>query len=394
MSNASSKNSSNKTELKPKKKFELSKEFKEKYFNFIYKNFNLEKKIKLLPVDFSKPWYQVLLDQKWNLTLQLFWQVIQTIFSALTPLILGLSILNKRFDYLVYFILVFVLLEVFNRLTMIKLAQLILQSVYSISLLAYNFFLTVDPIFHTSRSSGQIISKIEKTTTELEQLITFLLEGVLSTIISFITVVATLAYFDYRLGIIGTTSFILLAFTNGVLNYINASVFKSKRIKIDDKAKSEAVETLQQNAFIRSAFASNEQIEKVKKSYLEAMNIRAITQQTFGVTRTFTRVIYAISTLTIGYVIFQLINTEQIEIGVGLSLLLVYVSGSSSVLTIGNIIRNSIEMVSRQEDLFIFIRQFGVQTYPVLKSDILDQKFQEKLAQLKAKQDEYLEETI
>jgi ABC-type multidrug transport system fused ATPase/permease subunit len=370
--------------------FKLSSEFKERYYNFIYKYFNLEKDIKLLPVDFNKPWYQILLDQKWNLSLQIILEFVQSVFSSLTPVILGFALFNSKIEYLYYFAIVYIILEIFNRVVIRYFSILIMQSKNSVAFSAYQYFLSVDPIYHTTKSSGQIISKIQKTTSDLEMLISAIVEVLLPTVIGFLTVVITIATFDYRLGIVGTISFILITTVNGGLNFINAEIFKKKTIAAEDKAKADSVETLQQNALIRASFASNEQLQKVRKSTVKSMIIESVSRQTFGVTRTLTRIIYAISTLLIGLIIYNLTSTNEINAGIGISLLLAYFNGSSQILRLGDLIRNIIQIISRQEDLFDFIRQFGVQTYPVLETDKIDENVALQIQQLEEKQKEYL----
>ena len=374
--------------------FKLSSEFKERYYNFIYKYFNLEKDIKLLPVDFNKPWYQILLDQRWNLGLQIGIEFIQSAFNSLTPIILGFAFFNNQLEYLYYFAIGYIAIEILMRFMIRHFSILILQSKNSVAFSAYQYFLTVDPVYHSTKSSGQIISKIQKTTSELEMFISGTVESVLPTIISFITVVVTIAAFDYKLGIVGISSFILITLTNGGLNFINAEIFKKKTIAAEDKAKADSVETLQQNALIRASFAANEQLGRVKKSTLSYMFLESVSRQTFGLTRTLTRIIYAISTLLIGLIIFDLTSNGQINAGIGISLLLAYFNGAGPILRIGDVIRTIIQVVSRQEDLFEFIRQFGLQTYPVLEGDKIEDNFEDGLKMLAEKQKIYLENKI
>lgn len=369
--------------------FKLSPEFKQNYYNFIYKHFNLEKQIKLLPVDFSKPWYQILIDQKWNLSVQIFSEVIQSVFSALTPVILGIAFFNNKPEFLYYFAIVFIVLEIINRQLTKYLSVLILQSTNSINYEACKFFLTVDPIYHSTKSSGQILSKINKATSDFEILISALVEVLLSSMVSFITVLITIATFDYRLGIVGFVSFVLIASSNSILNYLNAQIFKKRRIKAEDEAKAESTETLVQNGYIRAAFASNEQLLKLKNKLINSIAVTSVARQTFGVTRTVVRIVYAISTLSIGLVLYNLVSINQISTGIAVSLLLAYFNGSAPILRLGDLVRNILELVSRQEDLFKFIRQFGVQTYPVLIGDVVNKKFQDKLNKLESEQIDY-----
>ena len=374
--------------------FKLSSEFKERYYNFIYKYFNLEKDIKLLPVDFNKPWYQILLDQRWNLGLQIAVEFVSSIFSSLTPLILGTAFFSNKIEYLYYFAAGYIVIEILNRFVIRYFSILMLQSKNSVAFSAYQYFLIVDPIYHSTKSSGQIISKIQKTTSDLEMFISGSVEVFLATIVAFVTVIITIATFDYRLGIVGTISFILIALVNGGLNFINAEIFKKKTIAAEDKAKADSVETLQQNALIRASFAANEQLGKVKKSTTKYMVLESVSRQTFGVTRTLTRIVYATSTLLIGLIIYDLTSTNQMNVGIGISLLLAYFNGSGQILRIGDLIRNLIQIVSRQEDLFEFIRQFGLQTYPVLEGDEIEGSFEDSLKMLEEKQKIYLENKI
>ena len=374
--------------------FKLSSEFKERYYNFIYKYFNLEKDIKLLPVDFNKPWYQILLDQRWNLGLQIAVEFVSSIFSSLTPLILGTAFFSNKIEYLYYFAAGYIVIEILNRFVIRYFSILMLQSKNSVAFSAYQYFLIVDPIYHSTKSSGQIISKIQKTTSDLEMFISGSVEVFLATIVAFVTVIITIATFDYRLGIVGTISFILIALVNGGLNFINAEIFKKKTIAAEDKAKADSVETLQQNALIRASFAANEQLGKVKKSTTKYMVLESVSRQTFGVTRTLTRIVYATSTLLIGLIIYDLTSTNQMNVGIGISLLLAYFNGSGQILRIGDLIRNLIQIISRQEDLFQFIRQFGLQTYPVLEGDKIEDNFEDGLKMLEEKQKIYLENKI
>lgn len=112
------------------------------------------------------------------------------------------------------------------------------------------------------------------------------------------------------------------------------------------------------------------------------MAIESVARQSFGLTKTFTRVSYAISTLLIGLIIFDLSSTGQINSGIGISLLLAYFNGAGPILRVGDTIRTIVEKTSRQIDLFQFIRQFGVQSYPVLAGDKIDANIFKQIQEL------------
>lgn len=343
-------------------------EFQEKYYNFILKFFRFENSMQIVPIDFEKPWYKPLWDKKIIFGLDILSEIIQSVFSNLTPLIIGYAIYNQSYVIFGYFAIGVLAVEIMNRTVKRFRIIHVMQIENSINYQAYNFFLTVDPIFHTTKSSGQIISKIERDSRSYGDLIDSFLENIYI-IVSFLTVIITLFSFDFKLGLIASIAFILLAIVNSLVSFLNAKSLTSKATKAKDAKASVTNENLAQNALIRSSFATTEQDIKTKKLTLDFMKVRTVAQFGSGIAVTINRFLFLIATVLLAFVILNLINSNQLTTVTGIALIITFLNTSSSVLSIGYIARTLTEQYSEVNDLFDFIRNFGKQTFPVLPDD-------------------------
>jgi hypothetical protein len=89
----------------------------------------------------------------------------------------------------------------------------------------------------------------------------------------------------------------------------------------------------------------------------------------YGIGTTITRSLYIISTLSIAIVIFYQVSGGSLDQYLGITLIITYINGSSQILRLGRTINDFVEKVTGVIDTFEFIRNFGVQSYPVLESD-------------------------
>jgi len=81
-------------------------------YNYIDKSSNYKDKMKLLPVDFDKPWHKIITDQKFLLSAILFIQIITNIFDSLFLILLAKSIEQVNFNLMftiiaIQFVMVF-----------------------------------------------------------------------------------------------------------------------------------------------------------------------------------------------------------------------------------------------------------------------------------------------
>lgn len=340
--------------------------FQEKYYNLIAGLFAFDKVLKIIPVDFQKPWWKPLWDQKISFILDLLSEIIQAVFASLTPLILGYAIYNQNISTILIFGLAYLGIEFINRILLRIRAIYIMQAENSINFFAYRFFLTIDPIYHTTKSSGQIISKIERTSRSYGDMINIFLDETVYIVISFITIIITLTSFNYKLGLISGFTFLILAFVNAILSFINSKALTKRSIRAHDKKNAINTENLSQNALIRSSFATAEQDKKMMKYTKNLMVERSVVWFGSGISITVNRVLFLISTVILSFTILDLIKSNEMQAVTAVALLVTFLNASGSVLTVGSIVHSITEKYIEVIDLFNFVRNFGKQTFPVL----------------------------
>jgi ABC-type multidrug transport system fused ATPase/permease subunit len=341
--------------------------FNDLYFNFLDRVFNFEKRIKLFDVDFAKPWYVNLLKKKYRYLFIMLSELSYNIFEPLVPIGFGIAISQQKYEYILYIGFAFIFFEIFNSLAVYVNILTNAEVQGSISVGAQEFFLTVDPIYHSTKSSGSILSKIQAGGgRDFIMMINSIFFNVLPIITSYITVTVTLVYFNGYLGIIATVFFIIITILTSFFRYINSSALSKKWINARDKYASVSTENLVQNALIRSSFATIEIMEKTKKLAISSIITRSIMFMG-GITVTLiSRILYTISILIIGYGILDLVQNNTISPVIGTTIIITYMSGSRQVLRIGETIGDITESIANVNDLFTFITSFGKQTFPVL----------------------------
>jgi ABC-type bacteriocin/lantibiotic exporter with double-glycine peptidase domain len=346
----------------------FKEEFLQKYANVLSNSYRFGQLAKLFEVDFQKPWWQVILNKSWLFGLLFFSEMIQVIFNSLTPLILGYAIANMEIKAIFVYIIGYALLEIFNRSVLKQSILYIVQTSQSVRSSAYKFFLTVDPLYHSTKSSGKIISKIDRAAKDFEDGLNQFI-SVFNVTIGFATVVITVGSFNFWLAIVGITSFVIILSFNYLAINLNLKAFYKKVIQSSDKVSAVSVENLHQNSLIRSSFATNEQYIKLKDTILKNVISRLNFMFSNQVSNTFVRLLYISTVSIMSLVLFNLIQSGQVNPTVGVTLIITYVNGSSQILKLGQTIQNLSEKYASITDLFKFIRNFGKQSYPVLEAD-------------------------
>lgn len=348
----------------------FTKSLPDKYYNFWINFVNFKGKFKLLPINFKKHWTNIIIRQKLYLFLAICGKVVTNAFSTLVPIVIGTILKSHSYTYFVYLILGWLISIVINYLTVYFAAAFEVQITNSIFFNAYTFFLTVDPIYHTKKASGRLFAKIERGSRAYDQLSGLLIFDIAPMIISLVTVIISFWAFNIYLG---TFAFILLvgiAIMNTLLILLSNQAFERRIIEADDKVKNISMETLGLIQLIRSSFASTEIEREARRINYESMYKQATSWLAFTGVNMITQVSHLVSILLIGLIIIYLIKLNSIDALMGTTLVLTYIRGSSSSTQVGRTIRLFLKSITRIQDLFNFINNFGVQSYPVLEKHI------------------------
>jgi ABC-type bacteriocin/lantibiotic exporter with double-glycine peptidase domain len=337
----------------------------ESTFDYLVRCFGYKKNTKLLDIDFTKPWWWVFKDQKMLVFIFILNTAFTSSYTALLPVFIGLSIQSQNLNYFLYCVAFAILGQIFSFFLYYLDAIFRLQTSQSINFSANKFFLTTDPIRHISRSSGQILSKINRASSDIDRLISLISSEFLSLFFIIISTVITFWNFDYVYGLVTLISLSILVIFN-IFGALFKKQFEKLLISLGDDAHRVNIETLQQVFYIRSSFASNEQITKMKQTNFKDLYSTATSWRISGFIITITQVLFYVS---LGILGFMMLRNNQVGLILSAALLINYYSLGSKFFNVGHSVKQLIKSYTGVVDLFEFIRGFGKQTYPVLEGD-------------------------
>ena len=336
------------------------------YYNFWLRIVNFENKVKIIPVDFDQSWLLILLKQKRYFIYILLAETLDNVFYTLIPLLLGWLVATQKVSYFFIFILGWIIAISIEYIALYYSALLQMQTIHSILYYAHRFFLTVDPIYHTTRSRGKIVGKIDRGINAYEDFLDIIAFDVLPTIVGITTVLVSFWQFNTLLAILASIMIFIIGIINIILQFITTKAFEPRVISASDKLNNISLENLSQVQYIRSCFASNQIDESLFNTNAAMMNIGGTSLIAFSALTFFTRLAYIISIFILGTYLIMLVNNGTVSLIVGTALLLTYINGSYEVMRVGKKIKRYLKCTTRIKDLFSFIQKFGKQTFPVL----------------------------
>ena len=345
---------------------------KSKYLNFWLRVFDLNPKLKTWDIDFTKPWWLVFWQYKFYILPVFISEVIQAIFWVCLPIILIYSFEAKQ-----YFWLIFVLI---SRLILVPVSWILYGSWVklvesldgSVWMSSNKFFLAVDPIFHSTQSSGQMVSKINRAAQGYFDLVTLITWEILSLVIGMLSVIVTSIFINFWIGFALGIALISITALNIWLTKINDSVFHTERIIVEDHKKDVELENLQQAAYIRTVFATQNQLNKQNHKAVDLMMINFASWRSGGLIYTILLLLYFSTGLGLVFILIHLVEISTLTSGTAIALVSSFFIGTTNILQAGNQTQRLTRSIISITDLFKFIRGFGKQTFPVLENDKFD----------------------
>lgn len=331
--------------------------------------YGFDKKMKILDVDFNQSWWIILWKQKLAFSVVFILEVITNTFNTVIPIAVGFSIANGNYNLFYGIIIARLCLTLVIQYFYGYNSVLQLQSVYSVYTSGLKFFLTVDPLFHSTRSSGTIISKLDRGSEAYENFLDIVTFEFLPTIIAIITVTITLFSFDWKFGLTGLVFILLVSIFNVYGSLFNNRAFVPEKLEREDLLKAKSIENLQQTNFIRSIFGTQSQLNKFKQVAINYISYEGTNWQAGGAIFSLSLSLYYLSILILSSLVFGSISSGQTSPIIGTSLVATYLLGTGTVLYFGDRIRRLNQALSYIKDLFEFIQGYGKQTYPVLDVD-------------------------
>jgi ABC-type multidrug transport system fused ATPase/permease subunit len=347
--------------------FNQYKQFVDKYYHFWLRLANFEKKASIFPINFDKHWLHVIGAKKGLLTVATLCIAFIQCFYAIYPLLIEKIVHTQNFTYFLYLMGLWLFIIVLEFVSVYCASLLEVQCVNSILYNSIEHFLTVDPLYHTLKSTGKLFMKVERCARAYENFIDMMLWDILPVIISVASVTITFFFLDYTLGLICFILLLMIAIVNIILNLFTSAAFEQNMIDADDTLKAVAVESLTQVQLIRSSFATDEIADLTKQKAQRLMTVEGTAWLAFTSSVSISRLFYVGSILILGSVIFSLMQAGSLSVTQAVAVLFTYINGTYEIIEIGRRIRKVLRATTRIDDLYLFIQMFGKQTFPVLQ---------------------------
>ena len=348
----------------------LNKQQKEEnLYNFFYNNLKITKPFKVLKVDFEKPWYDLFLQVKWTVLATFSFNIVRNLYFTLIPITIGYIVSNQQYWLFNYFFLVWAFIQIFAFFINPFWIRLYSRILGSVKYNAQNYFLKSDPINHSLRSSGQIIAKVSRGSQAYDEILFLVTEDIFPIAIKSLTAASTLFVINWVVGLIGLLFVSLSLILSTILNINVEKLIEPQVILADDETKQVEVENLAQVALIRSIFSTEIQIVKAEKTIQKSFanwNLKYRIHHFSG------QILNVLFLVFLGFLfanIVTLIQNNQINSILAISIMVGIALNLTDLLWIGNKLERLIKSVIEAQDLFEFIRNFGKQTYPVLDGE-------------------------
>ncbi len=326
------------------------------------------KKIKnptIFPIDFTKPWWQLIAYQKGTCFCILAMTAIYQVFTTITPFLAAL-IFESHGMYMCFVIFgIWFILDILQKLARQQNPKFQLQCIYSIYQAAHLHLLSVDPQYHVHRSSGAILGKIDRGARGCEDLLDQITDDFTPLIFSLITVIIMVVYYSYTIAAI-MALFIISIISIGYYftTRISAS-FEKDFLKSDDACKTTAVENLAQIQLIRSTFAADFRSQRLKNNVLSNVYTEGALWLSYSATFHFLALLHLASLFILAVFLVWQVNHSLATTASAIGLFLSYMQGTKMLVVTMKLFRKTMRSLAAIHDLFAFIPAFGKQQIPV-----------------------------
>ena len=335
-----------------------------KVYNFLERLFGMVGNIKIHPVDFNLPWYSIYKRYWLRLAVSLIAEIIVWVFFTTLPLIINYAIKTQNITLVVSLGIVFMMLSIIVQTHMRNYVLAEVGIMGSISNSAYKFFVKVDPVHHSTRESGKVISKINRAVGAYENTTDIITFNLLRFIIQIIVILVSFIYYDFIIGIIAAVSLIIMLTISTISQIFIAKNVTPKDNDQGDIQQQVEVESLQQVALIRSSFATPEHIKKIKNTNIRTGEVQATVWMSFISTAFIPRILYGIFFMSISLLIINLVKIGDLDVITAIALITMYISTYSIILA-GRDIERLVSNIEKIKNLYTYIREYGDSSYPV-----------------------------
>lgn len=326
--------------------------------------------VSLITIDFSKPWWSILLAQKGMILIIVISTLIYEILDTIFPLLISKALDRASITFLALVILPYLCEEIISWFIIRPIiTKLHAQTIESFRYSASKALLTIDPSAHTTHSSGISMGKIRRTTEAYFKFIKKLLDDLVPLAIVLTTTIASVFSYNTTLGFIVGSVIITLALLFSMVITIVTRTYELQANRDDDRANHVGAESISRIQFIRASFASDQVEKQLAESYLAVMKSSTTFFMTYRLLRGFFVFIYILAISGIAALLISMIQEHSLTSATALALLVMILRSTHPLLKIDKYVTEAISAYRKITDFYQYIRTYGAQTYPVLASE-------------------------
>lgn len=336
----------------------------------------LKRKLKIIDIDFVAPWWKPITGQMFFLSIALGTRTINAISRPLIVFFTGLVFSTGQLEYLLYLFLIRVGIYALGLVGKISNSILQLRIIHSVHFFAHQRIMQIDPIFHTQRSSGTILGKIDRGARAFEEITDAIYIDIVMLVFGIITVTISFIPYSPTLALISFFQLIAIVWLNIYFSKNLVIPLEKNFIRADDKVKNLCVENLAQLSLIRTCFATTEINESLTEADFQLMNKEGSLWFTYNFFYFIIKILYLGSVFFVGFSLFLIMRSGALDTTIGLSLIMMYMRGTYDITRIERPLRTIFKTTVRISDLFSFLNDFGKQSFPVLHAKQSDSHHQ------------------
>jgi ABC-type multidrug transport system fused ATPase/permease subunit len=330
------------------------------YFIFMSKT-----SIPLISIAFDKPWWHIIVGQPFYLTILILSVTLRDLFWTLEPFLVAFVLEYQDWYFFGVACILWVLSELNLIVTAVVNPRFQLSIIHSIFYSAHQRLLVIDPKYHTKRSSGVILAKIERAARGFEDLLDQITFEFAPLCIGVVSVLIILSRHSWPLTL--TVFFCLvcmIAYAYYFARYTSQRLEKD-HIQADDAFKATAFENLAQVQLVRSTFATDFMRDKLSHKITENSLVEERLWRSYSFVTRILNAIYTVSViLLVAYFMLQ-IKASAVTLAHAVGLILAYITCTHTLIRIIHPLRRYMRGYTAVNDLFGFMQLVGQQTIPV-----------------------------
>ena len=287
------------------------------------------------------------------------------VFITLGPVLIAEAITNNNFAFFALFAGAFGATWLGGLINIYWYCRSMARLMSGIELAAVNKFMRADPLHHSTRSTGTIISKIENAVQATEDIPDIIAFNVVPIVASPVVLVVLFFRAYLPLGWL-VTAVLFVIITWGVLSqlYLVKAVIPSN-IAAKDQVKAAGVESLQQFFLIRSALQTLPQMDLLRERTGTLARTRATTWTSFVFNIGLVRGVYTLLSIGVTYQLMQLTATGEVSLPLALGLAYALFNAYPVIVNAGRQFEKLLQNIAKLQDLYDYATDFGSQSIPL-----------------------------